>query len=175
MTTPIDHVVVVGLMGAGKSTIGRKLAERLGRAWRDSDRDIEAATGLTVRELRARDGTEAMHAHESAQLLDALASPEPSVISAAASIIDDAACRQALAAQGVRVVWLRAIPSVLAARFASEAHRPVFGDSPDAFLADQAARRAPVLDGLVRHGAHVIDVDDLTPDEVVARALDALG
>lgn len=175
MTKPIDHIVVVGLMGAGKSTVGRRLAERLGRVWRDSDREIEADSGLTVRELRRRDGTDAMHARESAQLLDAIASTEPSVISAAASVIDDAACRGALAAPGVRVVWLRASPAVLAERFASGGHRPAFGDSPEAFLADQAARRTPFLDGLVRRGAHVIDVDDLDPDEVVARALDALG
>ncbi len=76
------HVVIIGLMGAGKTSVGRRLAERLGRTWRDSDADIEAATGATVRELRDREGVDAMHARESAQLLDALATTEPSVISA---------------------------------------------------------------------------------------------
>ena len=60
------HIVIAGLMGAGKSTTGRALAERLGRVWRDSDAEIEAATGRTVRELRDAEGVDAMHAREAA-------------------------------------------------------------------------------------------------------------
>ena len=72
---PLRHVVLVGLMGAGKTTVGRRLAARLGWPWHDSDADIEAATGMTVRELRDRDGVDAMHDLEAAQLLQALAEP----------------------------------------------------------------------------------------------------
>ena len=147
------HVVITGLMGAGKSSVGQRVAARLGRAWRDSDLDIEAETGATVRELRDRDGVDAMHAREWTHLLDALEATEPSVISAAASVIDDPACRTAMAAPGVTVVWLRARPEVLAERFDSEDdHRPAYGDSVAAFLAEQAARREPLLaDVRARH------------------------
>jgi len=159
-------------MGAGKTTIGRLLAERLDCAWSDSDLDIEATTGLTVRELRDRDGVTAMHGLEAAHLLEALESTGPSVISAAASVVDEPTCRAALAVPGTVVIWLRADPVLLAERFGSGPHRPGYGDAPEAFLAEQAARREPLLGQI---GAHVIDVDDLTPTEVVARAIAMLG
>jgi shikimate kinase len=166
------HIVVVGLMGAGKSEVGRRLAAQLGRPWRDSDRDLEARTGLTVRELRERDGVDAMHALEAKHLQDALADPEPSVISAAASTVEVPECRAALEAPGVRAVWLRATPGVLARRFASrDKHRPEFGDSPLEFLTEQAVRRDPLFASL---DPVVVDVDTIRPREAVARALEAL-
>jgi shikimate kinase len=133
------HVVVVGLMGAGKSAVGRRLAGRLGWRWRDSDREIESAMGLTVRELRDRDGVDAMHALEADQLLGALAEPGPSVISAAASTVDEPECRDAMTAPDVSVIWLRASPRVLARRFASL--HPIVIDV-DAISPDKAAAQA---------------------------------
>ena len=114
-----------------------------------------------------------MHAREATQLLDALSSAEPNVISAAASVIDVPACRAAMARPDVAVVWLRAAPAVLAERFAADDdHRPAYGASPAEFLADQAAQREPFLAELA---TVVVDVDELAPDEVVARILEALG
>jgi shikimate kinase len=160
-------------MGAGKSAVAPRLAARLGWPWRDSDGDIEVATGLTVRELRDRDGVDAMHAREAQQLLDALIEPGPSVISAAASTIEVLECREALKQLDVAVIWLRASPEVLAKRFPSaDRHRPEFGDSPVVFLAEQAARRNPLFASV---DPIVIDVDSIGPAEATARALEALG
>ena len=169
----LRHVVITGLMASGKTTVGSRLAARLGWAWRDSDVDIEAAGGLTVRKLRERDGVDAMHAREAEQLLDALAAPERSVISAAASVVEVPACRAALAGPDIVVFWLRADPALLAERFGSpDEHRPTYGPEPAAFLAEQAACREPYLGKI---GALVLDIAGLTPDEVVARAIEVLG
>lgn len=162
------HIVVTGLMGAGKTSVGRRLATWLGLAWRDSDADIEAETGRTVRELRDSEGVEAMHAREAQELLGSLAGTESTVISAAASVIDDPACRAAMSAPDVLVIWLHARADVLADRFdSSDDHRPAYGESPQAFLAEQAALREPLLGAI---SAHVIDTDGLTVEEVVERA-----
>jgi shikimate kinase len=142
------HVVLVGLMGAGKTTVGRALAERLGLPFSDSDRVIEAEQGRTVRELADELGTDGMHALEKAHLLGALAQPGPSVIAAAASTIDDPECRAALVAPGVRVVWLRASADELAGRFDRRRHRPRFGRDPRGLLAEQAAEREPLFASL---------------------------
>jgi shikimate kinase len=169
----LRHVVVVGLMGAGKSSVGRRLARHLGWAWRDSDRDIQAASGLTVRELRDHDGVDAMHALEARQLLQALGDPAPSVISAAASTIEVPECRRAMAAPDVAVVWLRATPRNLARRFAAaDQHRPEFGSSPEAFLTEQSGRRNPLFASL---DPIVVDVDAISPGKAAAQALEALG
>jgi shikimate kinase len=166
------HVVLVGLMGSGKTSVGRRLATQLGLPYRDSDRDIEAATGLTVRELRERDGVDAMHALEARTLLDALSDREPSVISAAASTVEVPECREAMRAPDVAVVWLRAAPAVLATRFAAkDRHRPEFGSSPEAFLTEQAERRHPLFASL---DPIVIDVERIRPNEAAARAMAAL-
>lgn len=160
-------------MGSGKTSVGRRVAAGLGWPFRDSDREIEAATGLSVRELGERDGVDSMHALEARHVLDALAGPARSVIAAAASTIEVAAVRETLLRPDVTPIWLRAEPLVLASRFDSpDRHRPEFGDSPEAFLADQAARRHPLFETVE---PIVIDVDRIRPAEVAARAIEAIA
>ena len=171
MESGIRHVAVVGLMGAGKSTVGSAVATALGWSFRDSDADIEATTGHTVKELGAEEGIPAMHDLEARQLLAALDDPAPSVVSAAASTIDVEACRQRLGASDVVVLWLRAQPATLAARFGSSPHRPRYGTDPATFLADQAARRYPLYESV--HPV-TVDIDGRDEAAVVAAALLAL-
>ncbi len=173
MSTPEPrHCVLVGLMGAGKSTVGSALAARLGWSFLDSDVEIQAATGRTVRELRDDIGVDAMHALEAEQLLRALASPEPAVIGAAASVVDVPACLEALRDPTVFVVWLQADPAVLAERFESaDDHRPAYGESTEGFLAQQLARRGAAFESVADIA---VSVGSRPPDEVVALVVEAL-
>lgn len=168
----IRNIVLVGLMGSGKTTVGIRLAERLGWPFRDSDADITGDTGRTVRTLRDELGVEAMHALEAQQLLRVLAESGPSVVAAAASVIEVAECRAAMTGSDVAVVWLRASPATLAERFGSDLHRPAFGADPATFLAEQAAVREPLYAAV---GTLVLDVDGDDPEALVARIADALG
>ena len=124
-----------------------------------------------MRALADEIGVDAMHELEAAHLLQALAAPGPSVVAAAASTIDDAACRKALADPGVAVIWLKADPVDLARRFDRERHRPHFGRAPSRLLAEQAAEREPLFLAL---DPFVIETDGKAPSEVVAEALAAL-
>jgi shikimate kinase len=129
-------------MAVGKSTVGRALAARLGRPFRDSDDDLAATRGVTGRALAEREGVDALHRWEAEHLLTTLAGTQSVVVAAAASVVDDAACRAAL--REPFVVWLRAPAAVLARRIAGDAraddHRRPLGDATA--VAELEARRA---------------------------------
>jgi shikimate kinase len=158
------HVVVAGLMGSGKTTLGSALATRLARPFVDSDQAIEASHGLNAREIEARDGLDRLHELEAEELLAALASAQPSVIAAAASTIEVPAARQAMSDPDVFVLWLRGSPEVLAARSAAGRHRP---SGPLAELADQVTRRGPLFEQVADA---VVDVDVLDREQALDTA-----
>ena len=158
-----DHVVLVGLMGSGKSTVGHALAAMLGRSLVDNDEQVLAMTGLTVAEISARSGVAEMRRLEGEALAQALASPAPAVINAAAGVILDDRARRLLAEPFV--AWLRAEPPTLAARVARGPARPLLGDDPEAVFRTMGEQRhdlyAEVADCAV-------DVDRLAAPEVAA-------
>lgn len=139
-----QHLVLVGLMGAGKTTVGHALADRLGRPFRDSDGLLEVHTGRTAAQLERELGADELHQLESTALLEVLAESGPAVISAAASVVEDPAAREALRAH--RVVWLRAPVEVLAGRFRPADHRPLFGRTPGDLLLGQRRVRGPLYE-----------------------------
>jgi shikimate kinase len=163
-------VVLIGLMGSGKTSVATLVARALGRELRDSDPDLQAVHGLTAAEQVARDGAGVLHRREAEHLLRSLAEQPPPVIAAAASTIDDPRCRTALADDPF-VVWLDAPLPVLAERMDSGSHRPQFQPDRLAMLADQYEQRA----GWFREVADIIvDVTHSTPEKTAATVLAAL-
>ena len=159
-----QHLVLVGLMGSGKTTVGRIAADRLHRPLLDSDSIIEARTGRTVREIFASEGETAFRDLESAVLVEALASPEPAVIAAAGGVVLREENRSALKHAKARVVWLCADPAVVAERVRTGGHRPLLDDDPDAVLSRMWSEREPLYRSVADA---IVGVDGRSVHEVV--------
>ena len=118
------HLVLVGLMGAGKTTVGARCAELLGRPFVDTDDVVEAAAGHSVAEIFAAEGERGFRRRERQAVADVCASPAPLVIACGGGAVLDPANRACLRASGF-VVWLHAEPAVLAARVGPGEGRPL--------------------------------------------------
>lgn len=173
-TAGARHVVLVGMMATGKTTVGEVVAETLGRTVIDSDDQIEARTGRSVREIWRADGEAAFRRMESDALAVALASSPAAVISAAGGVVLDPANRAALIDSDAVVVWLRARPDTLFARVraADDEHRPLLDDDPGGTLERMHDERGPLYEEVA---TTVIDVDDRTPDAVAAEIVAAVS
>jgi shikimate kinase len=168
----VTHVVLVGMMGAGKTTVGRIVAERLGRPFSDSDELVEARTGRTVRQISDDEGVPAYRILETQALLDALATPVPSVIAAAGGVVLSPTNRAALRSSDATVVWLKADPRLLVERVTSAGHRPLLEDDPAGTLQQMFRER----EHLYREVADlVVDIDGRDAADVVDVVLEAVA
>jgi shikimate kinase len=169
---PPSSIVLVGMMGAGKSAVGRRLARRLDRPLLDSDRQVEEMTGRTVPEIWRADGEAAFRRLESQVLADALASTTPTVVAAAGGVVLDEENRRLLAAHHP-VVWLRAPVDVLVARVRRGDGRPLLADDPVGTMRRLEAERRPYYEEIADL---VVDVDnDNSADHVTERIARELG
>mgnify|MGYP000963490188 CR=1 FL=1 len=151
-SAPERHLVLVGLMGTGKSTVGRAVAERLGRSFVDTDIEIERRSGRSVRELFGDEGEAGFRDRETEVLLDLLGGDEPLVIACGGGIVLRDVNRTALRGCRARIVWLAADPSVLVERVRGAGHRPALDDDPEGTLRRMAEDR----ESLYREVAHAI-------------------
>ena len=166
---PDRSIALVGLMGAGKTAVGRRLARRLGLAFADSDAEIERSTGLGVAEIFDRHG-EAHFREAERRILAALVAGPPRVIATGGGAFADADSRRLILERCI-AIWLDADPAILAERVGRDERRPLLGGGdPRHALAALAERRNPFY-----AEAHIrLNCGKLSEAAVVERIVEAL-
>ena len=167
------HIVLVGMMGSGKTAVGRRVAERLGRPFVDTDKLVEERAGKTVPEIFADDGEPAFRALEAEVVGAALDSDIWAVIAFGGGAVLDPANRE-LAREAGLVIWLQAPVTELARRVTAGrgALRPLLAESesPETALEDIARAREEAY----RAAAHVvIDTSGRSPGQVASAVMRA--
>jgi shikimate kinase len=166
-------VWLVGMMGSGKSAVGRALARQLGLSFLDTDERVEARAGRSVAAIFAEGGEAAFRALERG-VIEELAG-RPAIVALGGGAIAQPGSREELAASGT-LVWLRAAPATLLERVGDGSGRPLLESL------DRAGRLARLRELLAQREAHyaaadlVVDTDGKPIERVaaeIARALEA--
>jgi shikimate kinase len=162
-----ERILLIGMMGVGKTTVGHALANRLGWPYLDSDEQVLTATGRTVKQISEEDGPDILHRFEDEALAAALRSSVSAVIGVAGGAILVEANRTMLKSEQ-HVIWLRASLETLAARVGTKGDRPYFDEDPTRTIRQLYGVRRPLY---AEVATDTIDVDESTPEEIVERIL----
>ncbi|HCI06929.1 shikimate kinase [Ascidiaceihabitans sp.] len=171
--TLLKTVVMVGMMGAGKTAVGRALAQRLGVAFLDSDAEIEVAANRSVPEIFERDG-EAFFRSRETQIIERLLIEKRCILSTGGGAFLSEKNRTNISAQGISV-WLNADLELLWSRVRSKDTRPLLRtDDPRATLKNLYDQRVPIysLADLTVGSAPEYSIEDMVDqviDALVAR------
>ncbi|MFK7876939.1 MAG: shikimate kinase [Paracoccaceae bacterium] len=164
-------VVLVGMMGAGKTAVGRLLAERLQVPFRDSDSEIEAAANMSIPEIFERDG-EGFFRKKEALVIDRLLAGVPCILSTGGGAFLAPGNRAAITAQGVSV-WLNADLDLLWERVRHKTTRPLLRtDDPRQTLSEifHARRDIYALSDLSVRADPAFSIEDMV-DQVIQTVL----
>jgi shikimate kinase len=163
-------IVMVGLMGAGKSAIGKRLATRLGLAFVDTDREVETAAGCSIAEIFELYGEPAFRDVERRVILRLLEGARGVMATGGGAFVDPHT-RAAIKQRGVSV-WLQADLDTLVRRTAKRTHRPLLNSGdPREILATLMAAREP----LYAQADLSVQSSEASPDETTQRVADALA
>jgi shikimate kinase len=167
-------VLLIGLPGTGKSSVGRRVAERLGTQFADSDSMIEIRAGRTIPRIFADGGEPAFRKLEASVIADALTAFSGVLALGGGAVLTEST-RQAIAASGIPVVLLHTQLVTLANRVGTGAGRPLLADDPGERLAELAAAREPVYRSLA---TLIVDTERRSTGrvaDVICRLLDDLA
>ena len=163
------RLVLVGAMGAGKTTVGRAVAEAWGVGFRDTDLDIEAAEGRPISDIFVDSGEARFRELEREAVATALSSHDGVLALGGGAVLDDAT---RVALSGHRVVFLRVGLSDAARRVGLGVSRPLLMGNVRGRIKQLIDERTPIYESLA---THVVDTDGLEIDDVVDRVLAAVG
>jgi shikimate kinase len=162
-------IVLVGLMGAGKSTVGRRLAARLDLPFKDADAEIEAAAGMSISDIFATHGEPYFREGER-RVISRLLQEGPSVLATGGGAFMHPETR-AWIAQVAISIWLKAEFDVLMRRVRKRANRPLLKNAdPEGSMRQLMAARQPVY----ALADLTVESRDIPHDRVVDDALNAL-
>ena len=162
-------IVLVGMMGAGKTSVGRRLAGRLGISFVDADSEIEAAAGLTIPEIFERHGEDHFRAGER-KVIARLLKGGPRVLATGGGAFMNRKTRENIARHGISI-WLKADFATLMARVRRRSNRPLLKTKdPEATMRALIDARYPVY-GLADL---TISTRDVPHDVIVSETIDAL-
>ena len=160
------HIILIGFMAVGKTTVGRALAKNLNRPFVDCDATIEARTGKSVPALFRAEGEAAFRRYECEALQALLARKEPAVISCGGGIVMHAASRKLLEAEE-QVVWLDTAVSIVYDRVKRQTGRPLRENQTLASLEALAQKRQPFYASV---GKYVVRLEQAeAPASIAAR------
>ncbi|KAA2215268.1 3-dehydroquinate synthase [Pseudoroseomonas oryzae] len=163
-------IVLIGLPGAGKSSVGKRLAQMLGLPFHDADLEIEAAAGLPITEIFARYGEPHFREGERRVIARLLAGP-PLVLATGGGAYVDPETRRAIRESGALTVWLRVEIPLLLPRVSNRATRPLFlQQDPEAVLQRLRAARHPIY----AEADLTVDCCDESPEDTTARVQRAI-
>jgi shikimate kinase/3-dehydroquinate synthase len=158
-------IVLVGFMGSGKTSTGRRLAHRLGLPFVDADAEIELAAGMTIAEIFAKHGEPSFRDGER-RVMARLLEEGPRVIATGGGAFLHEETRARIAARGLSV-WLKADPEVLWRRVRKRSHRPLLqSPDPETTLRTLLEQRYPFyaradITVVSRDGPHELAVDEI--------------
>lgn len=159
---PKKNLILIGMMGSGKSTIGWLLAEALELSFFDVDKEIEEETGYSISEIFKREGESAFREVEH-QILQKLIHQTPCVIATGGGVFVEKQNRDLLKQNGI-IFYLKASPEVLFERTRHTSHRPLLQtNNPLQSLKDLLKKRSFFYE----QADHKINVENKSPSEIV--------